>query len=387
MTTSIDRPQARAALLIGFCAGMVDLVALAVWVGTLIGQDHFSPRDAGALVTLFLSGIVLASVMLAPRLQRIRVRIAATLGFALSAAGFAAGSQGGSFGALAAMHLLCGMATGAALSAVLGTIARSARPHRLFAYANAALGVFAIAFLAVVPHLVASFGSRGLFDVLAAIMTIAALSSAVAFPSPAPAATRTPSAGAPRIPRGIFYGVIGIASMSLVQAMAFSFLQRVGIDHGFRSSSVAGVLIALGMVNLLPAPLAALLESRLPARRVVLCGPIAQAFLVAVMMNSRQFAAYAIAASLLTSVIVFTETFAFGWLARLEPTGRVLAAMPAMMMTGSAVGPFLGGTLVQSHGYHSLAPVAAAVAAMAVLCFSRLPVHGAAVSHQPEFAA
>jgi predicted MFS family arabinose efflux permease len=42
-------------------------------------------------------------------------------------------------------------------------------------------------------------------------------------------------------------------------------------------------------------------------------------------------------------------------------------------MVGSAIGPFLGGTLVNSFGYEALALAAAALAALAVFCFSRLP--------------
>jgi hypothetical protein len=49
--------------------------------------------------------------------------------------------------------------------------------------------------------------------------------------------------------------------------------------------------------------------------------------------------------------MIFTHTFAFGLLSRLEGTGRALAATPAMLMVGSAVGPLLGGTLVKFFGY------------------------------------
>jgi hypothetical protein len=44
--------------------------------------------------------------------------------------------------------------------------------------------------------------------------------------------------------------------MGLVQAMMFSFLERIGADRGYSAAAVTGVLIALGLVNLLPAPLA-----------------------------------------------------------------------------------------------------------------------------------
>ncbi len=56
------------------CAGMVDLVALPVWVGALIAQYRFSPAQAGGLATLFLVGAVLSSLFFAPRFNRIDSR-------------------------------------------------------------------------------------------------------------------------------------------------------------------------------------------------------------------------------------------------------------------------------------------------------------------------
>jgi len=367
----IESRRGRAALMVAHCAGMVDLVALPVWVGTLIAHYRFDPQQAGLLATLFLAGAVLASVLLAPRFHRVSGRVVATLGFAASAAGFALAAGSMDFGTLALLHGLSGVAAGAALSMTHGTIACSARPHRLFAMANAALGVFAVVFYAVVPRSLATAGGAALFVVFAIVMAVAALATLVAFPSPA--ATPQAERAATRMTKAVWFGIAGIACMALVQAMTFSFLERVGSDRGFGAAAVGGVLVALSLVNLLPAPLAALLERRLRARNVLLAGPVLQALLAAVIMNATAFEAYAAAASVFAAVVIFTHTFAFGLLARLEPSGRALAATPAMMMAGAAIGPLLGGTIVKAAGYGSLALAAAALAAIAVFCFSRLP--------------
>ena len=366
-----ESKRGRLALMVAHCAGMVDLVALPLWVGTLISQYRFDPQQAGLLATLFLAGAVLASVLAAPRFHRLSGRLVATLGFAASAAAFALAAGSTAFGTLALLHALGGMATGAALSMTHGTIARSARPHRLFAMAGAALGVFAVIFYAVVPQALASAGGTALFAAFAIVMGVAALAALLAFPSPEamPHAERA----AARLTTPVWCGIAGISCMALVQAMTFSFLERVGNDRGFAVAAVGGVLVALALVNLLPAPLAALLERRWRARSVLLVGPVLQALLTAVIMNATAFAAYAAAASVFAAVVIFAHTFAFGLLARLEPSGRALAATPAMMMAGAAVGPLLGGTIVKAAGYGSLAVAAAALSAVAVFCFSRLP--------------
>jgi len=372
--TTTDSKRGRVALMVGHCAGMVDLVALPVWVGTLVAQYRFDAQQAGSLASLFLIGAVLASVTLASRFHRLNVRVVATLGFGLAALVFGVASTAQDFGTLAVLHALGGTASGAALSATHGTIARSGNPHRLFAIVGMALAVFGILFMGATPPLVARLGGPVLFQVFAAVMAVAALAAMLAFPvpdnmrSPAQsAAAREPLAAA------VWCGIVGIACMGLVQAMAFSFLERVGSDRGFGAAAITGVLVALGIVNLAPPALAAWLEKRLAARNVLLCGAAAQALLVAVIMLSTQFAPYAAAASVFAAVMIFTHTFAFGLLAQLDRSGRALAATPAMLMTGAAIGPVLGGTLVKSLGYSSLVVAAVLIAALALVCFSRLP--------------
>jgi hypothetical protein len=71
--------------------------------------------------------------------------------------------------------------------------------------------------------------------------------------------------------------------------------------------------------------------------------------------------------------MIFTHTFGFGLLARLDPSGRALAATPAMLMFGAAIGPILGGTLVKAFGYGSIAIAAVLIDALAVWAFTRIP--------------
>lgn len=376
MTTSTETVRARVALLAAHCAGMIDLVALPVWVGALIEHYRFDPQRAGALATIFLLAVVGASVCVAPRLHRLRLRWVAAGGFGVAAAAFALCAAQGDWPLLALAHAVGGGAAGAALSVTHGTIARSANPHRLFALAGIALGVFAVLFLAVTPALVRHFGGSALFWTFAAVMAAAALVTAAAFP--VSREQQGPQAVAvAHVAPAVWMGVAGVTCMAVVQAMTFAFLERAGVERGFKAEAVHAVLIALGLVNLLPAALAAWLERRWQARRVLLAGPIVQAALAMTIMNSTEFAFYAAAASVFSAVMIFTHTFAFGWLSRLEPSGRAMAATPAMLMVGAAVGPLLGGTLVQVSGFSAIGLAAAAIAAAAVLCFSRLPRAGA----------
>lgn len=377
---STESLRGRIALSVAHCAGMLDLVALPVWVGTLIADYRFDAQQAGLLASLFLAGAVLASVLLAPRFDRLPARTVASLSFLVSAIGFGMAMGVRDFGTLAGLHVLCGLATGSALSVTHGTMGVGANPHRLFAIVNMALGIVAIFYLGVTPQIVARMGGAALFGVFAGAMTLAAIVCLLFFPDNGREGARTPvalarEAAAPAaFSAGVWFGIVGVALVALVQAMTTSFVERAGIDRGFGAPAVAGVLIALGLVNLVPAPLAALLERRLPARGVLMCAPVLQALLALTMMNATAFAAYAGTTAVFVAIIIFSHTFAFGLLARLEPTGRALSATPAMLMVGAAIGPVLGGTLVKFFGYGAIGIAAAVLAACALSCFSRLPV-------------
>jgi predicted MFS family arabinose efflux permease len=362
------------AVMIAHCAGMVDLVALPVWVGTLIGAYHLDPQQAGLLATLFLAGAVASSLFFSPRLNRLRARVAATLGFGGSALAFVGMISTDHYLTMALLHAVAGIAVGCGLSFTHGTIGRSSNPHRLFAFAGLALGMFAIAFLGITPGLIALHGGPMLFRAFAVVMAAAAIVCAFAFPS-VQAVHSQAAADEPRIERAVWFGMGGVSCMALTQAMLFSFVQRIGLDRGFGLTAVTTTLIAMGVVNLLPAPTAGLLERRVPGRRVVQTGPVVQAALALIITQSAAFSPYAAATSVFAAVMIFTHTFAFGMLARIDRTGRAVAATPAMLMTGAAIGPVLGGTLVKQYGYGSLGIAATLIAVAAVLCFSRVDRH------------
>jgi predicted MFS family arabinose efflux permease len=364
------RWRSRMALLAGHCAAVADLAALPLWIGALVAYYGFNPQQAGGLVTLFLGGAVAASIVCASLFHRVSGRVVATGGFAAASAFFFGLTTTSAFGPMALLHAFAGVAVGCAASATHGTIGRSVRPHRLFALSGFALGVFALAFLGIVPVLVQRFGGSAVFAALSAVMGVTALVALVAFPRPDLPPPSIAAGKAPMHPQ-VWFLVVGTSMISLNQAMMFGFVERIGIDRGFGAPLVHAVLIALGVVNLTPAPLAAMLETRLSGRTVVMIGPVVQGIIFLMLTQSDGVVPYAIAAMTCVFPVIFTHTFAFGMLARLDPSGRATAATAAMLMIGAASGPVIAGTLVQAFGYGSLGFAAVVVATVAVLCFSR----------------
>ena len=365
--------RGRVALVIGHCAGMMDIVALPVWIGiVLIGQIGLDPQSAGGLATLFLSAVVASSLICAPRLNRIRRERVVPAAFTVAGLAFlsmtALASLG--YGALAAAHAVAGLAVGCALSLTHGTMGGSANPHRLASISFAALGVVSLVFLATLPPLIERFGANAFFVTLAAIMFTAAVAALVGFPAGMAGAAAPAAAAESKLPRHVWFGMIGVSLLSVNQAMTFGFLERIGVGQGFTGAQVAAVLIGTGVVNLFPAVFAGLLQGKLSVARVMMIGPVLQGALGFTLSHAPSYAAYAVAASLFVSTLIFTHTFAFGFLAREDRSGRAVASTPVMVMTGAAFGPLLGGVLAQQLGYASLGWAALVIGLLSALSFS-----------------
>lgn len=392
---SIQSPRGLLVLMVAHVAGMIDLVALPVWVGTLMAHHGLDAQRAGALVTLFLVGVVAASLWFGPRFGRLPARLLAPVGYAVAAAAFSALAFVTHFEAIAALHAIAGVAAGCGLSFVHGMFGRCANPHRVWAIAGLSLGVFAILFFGGAPVLVQRFGGPALFLVFASLMALAAFVLALGFPTSrsavaasracasdeAPAPASDVAATGAALPRAVWWAIVGVVCMAITQSMLFSFVERIGVARGFGAERVIGVLVVVGFVNLTPAVLAAVLQHRLPAKGVAVAGPIAQALVAMTVTHATTFAPYAVAVSLSVFVMIFAHTFVFGLIAGADTSGRAVALTPATLMTGSALGPVLGGTLAVHHGFESLGYAAVAIATIGALSFLRF---GVALRARPQ---
>ena len=370
----IESARGIVALMVSHCAGMLDLIALPLWVGTLVAHYRFNPQQAGTLPTLFLIGASLSSIFFASRFNRVNAKWAVVIGFAAAALAFALCFGQVTMAVLAPLHFAGGLAVGTALSFTHGTIGRALNPHRVFAWAGLAIGVLGIVFLGGTPGVLAKFGGATLFIVFAGIMGLAALMGLLFFPSPSRqiAEDRHGSLGRvqPPLSRTVWYSMVGIALLAMTQAMTLSFYERIGMARGFGRESVTLALVIYGIVTLFPAPLAGLLEKRIKATTVISIGPIMQAVFAMIVTHTWSYPLFAASGALMAFTILFTHTFAFGLLARLDDTGRAVAGTPAMLMVGAAIAPFLGGTLVKFIGFSAIGYAAIVLVAIELLLFN-----------------
>lgn len=359
-----------AALIVGHCAGLIDITALPIWVGiVLVGQLALEPQRAGFLLTLFLGSVVLSSLYFAPRLTRLNRRRIMPAAYALAGMTFATmPGISDSYTLLASAHIFAGLAVGCGLSIVHGTMGGTSNPHRTAAIGFTALSLVSTLLVSTLPPLVVKIGPNAFFYTMSGIMFTAALAGLLAFPDVARAVAheRRPL---PRLAACAWFGAAGASLLMVTHSMVFGFVERIGAWHGFSAAQINTVFIVSGLVNLVLVALSGMLERRLPAAGVVVAGPLIQATAAVTVTQLNGYEVYMVATSILIAAVTFTHVFAFGVLARLDPSGRVVAATPVMVMTGSATGPLLGGVLAQHVGYGSLGWAALVLGLLAATSF------------------
>lgn len=371
MNRPVDSLKGWTSLVLCHCAGLIDLVAMPVWIGiVLIGMYGLTPQSAGALVSCFLGAAVLSSAVVSSRVNRVRGVFAVPLGYGVAAAAFIAMAATPDYNMMIALHLAGGLGVGVGLSKAHATMGASSNPHRLIAVAFLALTLVSLGFLGGVSKLVVAYGGPVLFLALGCIMLATALFGLIGFPSGGPDVSHQ-NAPAPygRLPRAVWLAMIGTSFALLNHSMMFGFVERVGDEHGFSREQLMNTMLIIGLVNLSPGILATYFEKRISPKVVIVFGPALHAMLCLMLTQTTAYGIYTIGASLFPVVMTFTHTFIFAYLARLDPSGRAVAATPVMLMTGSAIGPFLGGAVAQRFGYESLGWMVLALAAISVSLF------------------
>ncbi|MGV1952517.1 MFS transporter [Agrobacterium vitis] len=369
--TNLDTKGTRTALIVGHAAGMIDMVSLPIWVGGLVGGYGYSSAQAGGLVTTFLIGVVIASCGLAPLFHRFSMRWVPGAGFSGAALAFAALWMASGFGNFLALHLCAGLCIGTALSAVHGTIGRTSNAHRTFAYATIGFGIFSVIFMGFATQVIAATQPRNLLLIFAGVMAIAAAVNWLLFPHSAtmPKAEKKPSPNSGRVPRFepvVWFLIAALLGMNFNQAMNFSFVERIASDHDWPTSTINGILVGVAFLSLIPAPLAVFFEKKLHPVYVGIVGVLLQAALSLGITHALDVPGFAASAIFIPFVMIFSHTFLFGLMSRVEPTGRAVAANPAITMGGGALGPLVGGILVQTMGYHGLSLATGLVATCVV---------------------
>jgi predicted MFS family arabinose efflux permease len=276
---------------------------------------------------------------------------------------------------LGALHLIGGLGVGAGLSCVHGTIARSVNPHRTFAIVNLGVGVFAVLFFALTPPFMARIGVNAVFYAVLGLVSCATILSALAFPTPrarvvTPAKSTTKSQVATQIAMALAIGFVGVVLLQTAQAITNSFAAATGSFRGFSAESVGLMFAVNGFISLFAPIFAGLLEKKLRAAQVAVAVLLIHGLCSITLTSTTNFYLYSAGFIAMIFATIFGHTFIFGLFAKFDPSGRMNASTPSMLMLGTAIGPIVGGVVVQHWGFPAMGLTSAAVAFCGAACFA-----------------
>lgn len=372
----ITKKSAWLALIVAHMCAAIDLAALPIWVGTLISGFGFNSAQAGGLASIFLVSAVICSFLISKNFHRLEGRWLAPLGFGVATIAFVLMTQQNSFGALAVLHAIGGAGVGMALSFNGGAMGKTSNPHRVNAMGSFGLSIAAILYLVLTPPLIVSYGPKMLFWVFAGIMLLATIVLIFFFPKTKDNEINK-NTDIAKFSKTVWFVITGVVAITMINAMVLSFAERIGADAGFSAESVQTALIFMNLFAIIPPVLAALLQHHISPIKVGMFTLGIQACLAMIIVSTTDSSYWIYFSALLfyPASLIVAVIFLFGYLVKIEPTGRAVAASPVMIMGGSAIGPVISGIIIELTGsYLFVGVVVVVIAIVAGYCLWRAKV-------------
>jgi MFS family permease len=355
-------PAPRAGVLLAVVAG--NLVGnLSLYVVPLLGgvicrRFHIADDMFGYLISMELAGMAVSPILLASlaafatRPPRAAIAISGVLCILIGNAGMA---LIWSVPSLFALRLIAGLGEGMVLAVTYRVVVQAALGSRGFSIIQITNGFCLMAIYFAVPPLAGRFGDRGVFLAMAAtvlalgpsILTFRGADRAPLKPGPSQRSGRGFSAP-------VLAFLLGWAVFQVSQNGMWAYVERIGTRAGFTLDDI-GMGAVLSAVAYTAAPFLALLLGRkfgwlIPlAAACVLTGVccVGMPYAVSLWVYLSEFVVFSFAMNL---AMPYANAFA----AELDPSGRVVTAMPGFFAAGSVAGPAVSGAVFSLFGSYEL---------------------------------
>lgn len=281
----------------------------------------------------------------------------------------------------AGIRLLAGLGAGFGFGYGLKACATSAHPTRSFGLFTGSMSLMmVIGFQSTakllepgsVPAGTTLELARGALRSLAWIYMAAAAGAALLnFANPIPSSVPAAAAGKRKLSLPsplVLIGLLSIALAFIGQGGIWSFLQILGVSHGFSVSSVANGMSAFAIVGIAGSLTAAATPQRWPrwvvvglALPVLWCGLY---FLYA----PRSIAWYVVGCAIGGFYWNYTLPLILGLLARIDQTGQGSVLGGTMSSAGSALGPLVAGLMIHGASYGPAGVLAGSLCLASAVC-------------------
>ncbi|WP_192980463.1 MFS transporter [Pseudomonas sp. EggHat1] len=382
MKTTVSNPIDNTSVYI--CAGLVSaagallLNVLPVLFGALAEQFGYGEQQLGTLAMAMNLGFGVLGLASLLWIQRVSWRIISTLASLLVAAAVAAVLRGPSYEQLLLLMALAGGGTGALYALAMTIFGDSAQPERAFGFKLGMETVPGAVLLIVLPVLVApQWGFQGMLIALVISIVLMGIIPLPWVPRHSVRHLESRAGEAPvacRKSRAIVWLSLLASLVFLTGIMSvWAFLELMGKKSGLSSDAI-GTVLALGFIinagGGFIASSIGLKAGRFLPVAVIICAEIAGLVLLG------QFASlftYVVGVMCFLFSISFVLAYTFGVMAEFDFSGRLVALGALCLSVGAAVGPAVGGFLIEAFGYTAVLLFSGACS------ISVLAIYGAAV--------
>jgi predicted MFS family arabinose efflux permease len=336
----------QAALVLAALIGEYSLLIMPFILVAMMDSFGISERQAGALVSLQLLTMAIASIIVSTRLrpnQSVRPLLALAV-LAIAAANTLCALIP-STPVLAAARALTGLGEGAIMAAAGAAVAATAHPHRLYSLIGTAVAVVASIALVATPWLTEHAGSAGLFWLLAAVPLLLL-----------PLVTRIPRLGQRAVsaqsamPRGARRPRVELLLAFLLLWCGASglwvYAERIGAHQGLSPTEI-GLWLSIGQLAGIPGPLAAAWgEPKIGLRACLLAGCLGMAMAAVLFVFGGSAWLYGAGGCLASFSIMFVVPCFRTRMAQIDHSGRTVAASAAFYTVGFGVAPLVVASII-----------------------------------------
>jgi len=375
---TIDTRRALAALVAAYSVGMVMMYVIPLVVGSI--ADAFGVREgtAGIVSSLELGTMAVAAFTLSARFGKRNVR---GLVF-ISISGVFVGNVVSMFSVLAGkwplfviLRGMIGLCEGCLFAASAGMAARTSNPERTFSFLAGWEVLVSVLTIASVAGLVEMMGPSGVYAGLGCVsLLIAPL--LVWFPKDGGETVREERQDS-RIGLMVVLLLIGLTVFAVGLNTVWPYTERIGVSHGFPLARISLVLLAAASFSILGPVLCGILGTRFGRVLPISIGILVQIAAMLILVHTKSFTWYAGAMIVEGMALMYYLPLLNGLMAFYDPTGGVNVIAAGTTTMAVAVGPLLGGSVLNAGGdYRTLGWIAVATYVVMLVMVFR-PAHRA----------
>jgi predicted MFS family arabinose efflux permease len=335
--------------------GLLSYAGLPFLMGSTMVSLGLSEAATGLIYSLEFITAAIASIIIAPKIGKIKRRDLAYIGAVVIILGNLSSALWCSYEFLLVLRPLTGIGAGLALACGNATIANAKHPAKIAGMMNVLFTAMIVLLMLYLSLLSDHWGIQGVYSGLATV-TFSFLLLLKQMPQ------RSTSRDLEILPnktnKTSLFSVVGVAIFAtffiftLRDSMAWGFVERIGIDVGYSSSEMGKLLSLQGFIGLLGPIIATLIGFKFGVKYPLLIGlAFAGLTTYSIFLSVNSPYLFEVAVLLFTAGYFFAISYLTAYAATLDPDGRIVAASGSAMVLGVAAGPALAGYLITKGGY------------------------------------